>query len=99
MSRQIAIGFQNRIWLNLFLNLATFRPPDISRIISRSGRGVEPYEAGFRDVASLGENETAEAIARFHPWREQYMFHCRDLVHEDGDVMAAFDVGDNGDAL
>lgn len=64
------------------------------KVISRSRRGVEPYEAGFKDVVFLDENETAEVIARFHPWRGQYMFHCHNLVHEDGDMMAAFDVGD-----
>ncbi|KAF8456293.1 Cupredoxin [Terfezia claveryi] len=75
------------------------------KVISRNGRGVEPYEAGFKNVVFLDENEIAEVIARFHPWRGQYMFHCHNLVHEDGDMMAAFDVGDtkarpeNGDSF
>ncbi|KAI5786409.1 Cupredoxin [Peziza echinospora] len=66
------------------------------KVLTRTGgtRGVEPYEAGFKDVVFLDENETATVIARFHPWSGQYMFHCHNLVHEDGDMMAAFDVGD-----
>ena len=66
---------------------------------------MEPYEAGFKDLVFLDDTETAEVIARFHPWRGQYMFHCHNLVHEDGDMMAVFDVGDteahpeNGDAF
>jgi bilirubin oxidase len=65
------------------------------KVISRSGgddRGVEPYEQGFKDVVFLDKNERARVVARFHPWAGQYMFHCHNLVHEDHDMMAAFDV-------
>ncbi|KAF8469533.1 Cupredoxin [Kalaharituber pfeilii] len=63
------------------------------KVLTRNRRGVEPYEAGFKDTVFIDENETATVIARFHPWTGQYMFHCHNLVHEDGDMMAAFDVG------
>jgi len=63
------------------------------RIISRTGRGVEPFEAsGFKDVAFTAEGETVHVIARFAPWTGQYMFHCHNLVHEDNDMMGTFDV-------
>ncbi|KAH0608854.1 uncharacterized protein H6S33_001082 [Morchella sextelata] len=65
------------------------------KVLTRNGRGVEPYEsAGFKDVVFLDENETVTVIARYHPWTGQYMFHCHNTVHEDQDMMAAFDVGD-----
>lgn len=35
-----------------------------------------------------------EVIANFAPWSGVYMFHCHNLVHEDHDMMAAFNVTD-----
>jgi bilirubin oxidase len=76
------------------------------KVISRSTRGVEPYEQGFKDTVFLDENEQARVIARFHPWAGSYMFHCHNLVHEDHDMMAEFDVNNtradpaaNGDSF
>ena len=90
--------FQRRMWQLIHVQFTLAHPIHIHlvdfKVISRNGRGVEPYEAGFKDIAFLDENETAEVIARFHPWSGQYMFHCHNLVHEDADMMAAFDVGD-----
>lgn len=63
------------------------------KVVSRTRRGVEPYEIGFKDTVFLDENEQARVIARFHPWAGEYMFHCHNLVHEDHDMMAEFDVG------
>ncbi|KAF2727988.1 Cupredoxin [Polyplosphaeria fusca] len=65
------------------------------RVISRTGsdRGVEPYEAaGLKDVVWLGKGETALVEARYYPWNGVYMFHCHNLIHEDQDMMAAFNV-------
>ncbi|KAI5776508.1 Cupredoxin [Geopyxis carbonaria] len=62
------------------------------RVVSRNGRGVEPYEIGFKDTVFLDENEEVQVIARFHPWAGEYMFHCHNLIHEDHDMMAEFDV-------
>jgi bilirubin oxidase len=31
-------------------------------------------------------------VANFAPWSGVYMFHCHNLVHEDHDMMAAFNV-------
>ncbi|KAL0253072.1 hypothetical protein SLS55_010522 [Diplodia seriata] len=66
------------------------------QVISRTGgnRPVLEYEKnGLKDVVLLGENEKAKVVARFGPNRAQpYLFHCHNLVHEDNDMMAAFDV-------
>ena len=58
------------------------------------GRGaVTPYEAAsLKDVVYLGTNEQVEILADFAPWPGVYMFHCHNLVHEDHDMMAAFNV-------
>lgn len=63
------------------------------RILQRSGRGVEPYEAaGLKDVVWLGKNEEVLVEAHYAPWNGVYMFHCHNLIHEDHDMMAAFNV-------
>ena len=35
-----------------------------------------------------------QVIANFAPWSGVYMFHCHNLVHEDHDMMAAFNISD-----
>jgi bilirubin oxidase len=69
------------------------------QIISRSGsRGVLPYEKeALKDVVLLGTSETVRVIARYAPWDGVYMFHCHNLIHEDHDMMAAFNVSSLGD--
>jgi len=66
------------------------------QIVSRTGsgrKGVTPYEAAsLKDVVYLGRNEQVDVIANFAPWSGLYMFHCHNLVHEDHDMMAAFNV-------
>lgn len=63
------------------------------RILQRSGRGVEAYEAaGLKDVVWLAKNEEVLVEAHYAPWNGVYMFHCHNLIHEDGDMMAAFNV-------
>ncbi|PSN63260.1 Cupredoxin [Corynespora cassiicola Philippines] len=67
------------------------------RILERYGdestRGVMPYEAaGLKDVVWLGRHETVLVEAHYAPWNGVYMFHCHNLIHEDQDMMAAFDV-------
>ncbi|KAH8650968.1 putative bilirubin oxidase [Tricladium varicosporioides] len=67
------------------------------KVVSRTGgsRAVEEYEAAaLKDVVYLGENEIVEVIANYQPWGGVYMFHCHNLVHEDHDMMAAFNVTD-----
>ena len=67
------------------------------RVLYRDGdeatRGVMPYEsAGLKDVVWLGRHETVIVEAHYAPWDGVYMFHCHNLIHEDQDMMAAFNV-------
>ncbi|KAH7089363.1 bilirubin oxidase precursor [Auriculariales sp. MPI-PUGE-AT-0066] len=67
------------------------------QIVSRTGgRGaVEPYElVALKDVVYLGTNERVKVRARFEPWDGLYMFHCHNLIHEDHDMLAAFNTTD-----
>ncbi|KAF2675478.1 Cupredoxin [Microthyrium microscopicum] len=58
-----------------------------------SNRAVLPYEAvALQDVVWLGPGETVTVMARFAPWPGQYMFHCHNLIHEDHDMLAEFNV-------
>ena len=65
------------------------------KILQRTGgnRGVMPYEArGLKDVVWLAKNEKVLVEAHYAPWNGVYMFHCHNLIHEDHDMMAAFNV-------
>ncbi|KAH8155670.1 uncharacterized protein LAJ45_00680 [Morchella importuna] len=65
------------------------------QIISRTGgrNAIQPYEAvALKDVVLLGTNEKVRVLARYAPWDGVYMFHWHNLVHEDHDMMAAFNV-------
>jgi len=65
------------------------------RVVRREGgdRPVLPYEAkGLKDVVWLAKNEKVTVEAHYAPWDGLYMFHCHNLIHEDHDMMAAFNV-------
>ncbi|KAK2057130.1 multicopper oxidase [Colletotrichum caudatum] len=64
------------------------------KVIARDGtRGVMPYEGeGLKDVVWLGRGESVLVEAHYAPWDGVYMFHCHNLIHEDNDMMAAFNV-------
>ncbi|KAH7132250.1 Cupredoxin [Dendryphion nanum] len=65
------------------------------QVLSRFGgrNRVEPYEsAGRKDIVWLASGENVRVVARYAPWDGVYMFHCHNLVHEDHDMMAAFNV-------
>lgn len=65
------------------------------KVLARTdgNRAVMPYEAaGLKDVVWLGRGETAIVEAHYAPWDGVYMFHCHNLIHEDHDMMAAFNV-------
>ncbi|KAK0726179.1 Cupredoxin [Apiosordaria backusii] len=56
-------------------------------------RPVYNYEAqGLKDVVWLAPNEIVRIEAHYAPWDGLYMFHCHNLIHEDHDMMAAFNV-------
>ncbi|KAJ4346273.1 hypothetical protein N0V95_005538 [Ascochyta clinopodiicola] len=70
------------------------------QILTRTGgnRPVLDYEKeALKDVVLLGENEKVTVIARYAPYDGVYMFHCHNLIHEDHDMMAAFNVSSLGD--
>jgi bilirubin oxidase len=66
------------------------------KVVKREGgdkRGVQNYEAqGLKDVVWLAQGETVTIEAQYAPWDGLYMFHCHNLVHEDHEMMAAFNV-------
>jgi spore coat protein A, manganese oxidase len=64
------------------------------QILSRNGRKPLPYEMGWKDVVLLSDFEKVEVIARYAPHRGKYMIHCHNIVHEDHDMMAQFEVVD-----
>ncbi|KAF2118746.1 bilirubin oxidase [Lophiotrema nucula] len=75
----------------IHIHLVDFRVKE--RIGGDAGRGVQPYEAaGLKDVVWLGRGETVLVEAHYAPWNGVYMFHCHNLIHEDQDMMAAFNV-------
>jgi spore coat protein A, manganese oxidase len=68
-------------------------------MISRTGGdspGIRNYEKGFKDVVYLGEGEEIEVISIWGPHPGKYMFHCHNLIHEDDDMMRAFNVAGKG---
>lgn len=66
------------------------------KVLKRTGgtnRGVQNYESGgLKDVVWLDRNEVVTVEAQYAPWDGLYMFHCHNLVHEDHEMMAAFNV-------
>ncbi|OLN81026.1 Bilirubin oxidase 2 [Colletotrichum chlorophyti] len=65
------------------------------KILSRTKakRPVLPYEAaGLKDVVWLDAGEVVRVEAHYAPWDGVYMFHCHNLIHEDHEMMAAFNV-------
>uniref|UniRef100_L2G5G4 Bilirubin oxidase n=1 Tax=Colletotrichum fructicola (strain Nara gc5) TaxID=1213859 RepID=L2G5G4_COLFN len=70
------------------------------RILSRTKakRPVLAYEAaGLKDVVWLDAGEVVRVEAHYAPWDGVYMFHCHNLIHEDHEMMAAFNVTALGD--
>lgn len=65
------------------------------QVVSRSGgpRGLLPYEtAGLKDTVFLQPGEVVNVLAYYGPWNGLYMFHCHNLVHEDHEMLGAFNV-------
>jgi FtsP/CotA-like multicopper oxidase with cupredoxin domain len=62
------------------------------RILSRNGRAPKPHERGPKDVVYVGEHERVRVLVPFDYGRGKYMMHCHNLVHEDHDMMAQFEI-------
>ncbi|MEX5261128.1 multicopper oxidase family protein [Kocuria sp. CPCC 205263] len=67
------------------------------KIVGRNGRAPFAYEKGPKDVVYVGEGETVRLLMKFGPHTGRYMVHCHNLVHEDHDMMAQFQVGESQD--
>jgi len=67
---------------------------DLQITARRGGRGaLMPYEkVALKDVMWLDVNEEIDVVARYAPWDGVYMFHCHNLIHEDHEMLAAFNV-------
>ena len=68
------------------------------KIVGRNTNGGKPFawELGPKDVFYLGENESVTVLMQFGIQRcgqGKYMIHCRNLVHEDSDMMVQFSSG------
>lgn len=66
------------------------------KILSRNGKPPRPEELGPKDVVYVGEAETVRLIMKFEKQIGRYMIHCHNLVHEDHDMLAQFEVGEGG---
>lgn len=65
------------------------------QIIDRNGQAPFVYEQGWKDVFYVGGNESVRVVGKYGPHSGKYMTHCHNLVHEDHDMMRAFQVGNN----
>jgi spore coat protein A, manganese oxidase len=68
------------------------------KVLTRNGAPPMPYELGAKDVVFLGENESVRVLIKFEKGRGKYMMHCHNLVHEDHDMMAQFQIVDAAQA-
>lgn len=65
----------------------------LSRTIGGVAQTIPAYEAAsLKDIAILNPQETVTVLAKYAPWDGLYMFHCHNLVHEDDEMMAAFNI-------
>ena len=62
------------------------------KVLSRNGQPALPHERGAKDVVFVGENESVRLLIRFDSGEGRYMMHCHNLVHEDHDMMAQFEI-------
>ena len=57
------------------------------------GRGrVFDWERGWKDTVVVNDKETVEVLIQFVAYRGLYVIHCHQLGHEDGGMMANFEV-------
>lgn len=63
--------------------------------LQRNGGPCESYEImSSKDVIHLDPGGELYVMARFGPHIGPYMFHCHNLIHEDSDMMRAFNITD-----
>ncbi len=62
------------------------------RVISRSSRGIEPWETGLKDTVLVLPNEVVTILIHFTAEPGLYLFHCHNLEHEDAGMMLNFSI-------
>ena len=63
------------------------------RVLDRNGKPPFASELGPKDVVYVGEGEKVRVIMKWEG-SGRYMMHCHNLIHEDHDMMAQFEVID-----
>ena len=62
------------------------------QILDRNGAPPAPGETGWKDTVVVAQDETVRLIVRFTDYHGLYMLHCHNLEHEDGGMMANYEV-------
>jgi bilirubin oxidase len=101
--RQFDINYVNdvvnlndtEIWeINNTTNIAhPFHIHDVQfYVLSRNGSAPPAYESALKDVVLVNSGETVRFIAKFEDFASTtpYMYHCHNLLHEDGGMMGQF---------
>jgi spore coat protein A len=65
-------------------------------VLERNGQPPAAYEAGMKETFRLDPGEYILVAAKFTDHLGQYMIHCHMLDHEDGGMMAAWEVVEPG---
>ena len=67
-------------------------------VLSRNGRPPAAHEAGLKETFLLDPGEYITVAAKFTDHLGRYMIHCHMLDHEDGGMMAAWEVVKPGES-
>jgi FtsP/CotA-like multicopper oxidase with cupredoxin domain len=62
------------------------------KVVSRSQRGVQPWETGLKDTVLVLPNEVVTILVHFTAEPGLYLFHCHNLEHEDAGMMLNFSI-------
>jgi spore coat protein A, manganese oxidase len=62
------------------------------QVLSIGGNDPGPYNHGWKDTVNLDNGDDAELLVHFDSFRGRYVFHCRNLEHEDMMMMGNFQV-------
>jgi FtsP/CotA-like multicopper oxidase with cupredoxin domain len=63
------------------------------KVLDRNGKPPFAHELGPKDVVYVGEGEKVRVLMKWEG-TGRYMIHCHNLIHEDHDMMAQFEVVD-----
>jgi spore coat protein A, manganese oxidase len=63
---------------------------DPFQVVSRGGKGIGPYDHGWKDTVDVRPAEHVDVAVRFTDYRGPFLMHCHNLEHEDMAMMATF---------